>query len=79
MSIKKIDRKWSDELQGLETFLTLEHIPADPGAAVRRVVVLFDVRDAGELTDEELLDRTFVVKITDAPRRPGKQKKVDDE
>lgn len=74
LRIKKIERKWNDEVQGLETFLTLEHLPTDTDTTIRRAVLAFDSEDA-----EELLDRAFVVRISDAPQGPGKQERIVEE
>ncbi len=74
LRIKKIERKWNDELLGLETFLTLEHLQIDSENTIRRVTLAFDAEDA-----EELLERSFAISIRDAPQKPGKQKKFDAE
>jgi hypothetical protein len=74
LRIIKIERKWNADELGLETFLTLEHLPIDSENVVRRVVLAFDAEDA-----EELLDRSFKITIVDAPRKGGRQQKVVEE
>lgn len=74
LRIAKIDRKWNDDEMGLETILTLKHLPIDSENTIRSVVLAFNAEDA-----EELLDRSFKITIMDGPRRPGRQQKVVEE